>query len=754
MQKIRELFNFRLYLEGLKKIKLIGIAALIVTTALCAIVPIIYIADGGGYREGLYSISINEFAAPVCVIMLFAPFFVSSMFSFLNTRRDSDFYHSIPYKRQSVYTSFLLAALTWCLGIIVSAVLCTTLLWSVAPRTTFEFYYIPLIILAAFCACMLLMSFMALAMCLTGTATTNIFIFGLVACFFRSVCLCFTYALENTVFILDLSETVLRFTGIVYFFPIALLGGSFGMLEPETVYTNVPLHIYTVVISIALFVLALWLYVRRRSEMATKSAPTRRLQHVYRIAFTTPFVLIMFTFIAIELMGNDSMDFSFYIFMCFVIGIVYFLYELITTKSLKNMLKSAPYLLILLVVGVGFLASVGLLRVNVLSKTYEPEEIKSVIISHTGSSIYSEDNRYEELKTRNIKVNDPKVLEYVSDALDYSIDCVGEGTYSRRSIPVGYDGGKEIYERYVFTKVKIELKQGGTLTRKLKISESDYADMIKCAQNTEQYSRAYLQIPEPKSLYSIHWQGIDDEDMRFVYETFYEEYMSMTDEQKRSIKNVPATELCYLIECYGRENFVQYSYDMIVSQRTPRTLNALAAAMAEVNVTHPFNEDAGEISSYEASKRLLSKYSETDGKFDVDTDDKHRSITYNFSYTLYDASGKNLGSFSVDYSTTKALKAAKHINDAFSDGAIRTRYNEGDCVIAVDMYYYSSEMRAVNTAKGTYTEQISNVRINTQLVLFCDSNVARRLEPYVYKDDEYYYVNGDVSVKEDYYYYD
>ena len=37
---MKELFNFKLYLEGLKKIKLIGIAAAIVTVGLSAIIPI------------------------------------------------------------------------------------------------------------------------------------------------------------------------------------------------------------------------------------------------------------------------------------------------------------------------------------------------------------------------------------------------------------------------------------------------------------------------------------------------------------------------------------------------------------------------------------------------------------------------------------------------------------------------------------------------------------------------------------------
>ena len=752
MQKIRQLFNFRLYLEGLKKIKLIGIAALIVTVALCAIIPIIYIADGAGYREDVTSISINHFAMPLGVIMAFAPFFISSMFSYLNVRRDSDFYHAIPYKRQSVYTSFLLAALTWCLGIITAAVLACAVLWSLAPRTTFELYYVPLLIAAAFCCCLMLMAFMSLAMSLTGTATTNVFIFGLVTCFFRVVCLLFTNALKNTVYILDLSETFLRFTDISFFFPIAFLGGSFGIIEASEVYTNIPLYIYTVAVSVGMLLLALWLYVRRRSEMATKSAPSKRLQHVYRIAFTTPFVLLMFTFIAIELMGNDSMDISFYIFMCLVIGIVYFLYELITTKSPKNMLKATPYLSILLVLGCLFVGAIGIVRTSVLSNVYNVEQIQSVTFNNTSSNIYTSDKDYETMKTGKIEISDSAVLKYVADALEYSVDSVYDGTYPDRRVLVGIEGGKDVYEKYMYATVSIRLKDGRRIGRKLKFTEDDYAKMLKCAQNTEEYARAYLEIPELDSIYSIYWNRIEGEKMRFIYETFYEEYMLMTDEQKREVKNIDASQLRYQIECYGRENFTEYCFNMKISQKTPKTLNAFAAAMAELEVQDPSAAENTELSSYEAAKKLIEMYADTDGKFFSSGGNEYTSISFNLSLALFGADGQSVGSFYADgTSSSKSQRGVKYLCKALSDGSIRTRYSEGDCIITLDVYYYRSDVKAIYTEKDSYTYITEPIHVSTQLILFCDSEIAEYLEMYVDKDEVYYYYSDDVVVKEDYY---
>ena len=69
-------FNVRLYLEGLKKTKLVGIAAAIITVVLCAIIPIVYMVEefDTNVTDYVYDVKISEFAIPLMIIFVFAPF--------------------------------------------------------------------------------------------------------------------------------------------------------------------------------------------------------------------------------------------------------------------------------------------------------------------------------------------------------------------------------------------------------------------------------------------------------------------------------------------------------------------------------------------------------------------------------------------------------------------------------------------------------------------------------------------------------
>ncbi len=734
---MKELFNFRLYLEGLKKIKLIGIAAAIVTVSLCAIVPVIYMADAPYVHDTVYNVEINQFAMPLCVILAFVPFFIKSMFSYLDQRRESDFYHAIPYKRQTVFTSFCLAAITWMVAIICAAVLASAVLWTVAPGTSFEISSVPLLIVSAATACLMLMSFMAVAMALTGTSTSNIFIFGLVACFFRVVCLLFTYSLENTVYIWDASETLLRFTDISFFFPVAFLGATVEVFEPVDVYTNVPMYIYTVVISLLLFILAGWLYVRRRSEMAGKSAPSRKLQHVYRIAFTTPFVLLLFTFIANEIFGSGGTDMTFYVFMVFVICIVYFLYELITTKSPKSMLRSAPYLAVLLVIGVLFAAGIGAVKQVVLSKTPSADEIESVTISESGHSMYSAELDYETLQTQNIRITDKEVLRYVADALKFSVDSVNNGTYSTRRQYVALEGGGEGYSYYTFTTVKIKLTNGQTIGRKIKFTEEDFTGMVTAAKDTDEYGRAYLKIPAPEQIYSIHANGIDYEAMESVYETFYEEYTNELSRDEQIIqKNGSDTTFGYNIECFGRENFKSYTFTMRISQNMPKTLNAYAAALAESEAEHWSDTDQTQsLTNLQAAKKLLSEYIKCGGKlFDEEGSKEGSYGNFSMSAALYLPDGKYEGTFSCysyqeeDKNAPDPVEAASFILEAIDSGKLRTRYTEGECMISFDASFFK-ESSAYIREDGGYIREVEST--SARMVFFTDSQTADEFSKYV-----------------------
>lgn len=746
---MKQFFNLRLYLEGLKKIKVIGIAAAIVTVGLCALLPVIYILQHDFDETRVTDIAINQFAMPLPVIMLFAGFFVSSMFSYLNNRRDSDFYHSIPYRRECVYTSFMAAALTWVLAIITAAVVLTGALWLIAPDISFDISCIPLLILSTFCACLLIMAFMALAVSLTGTAASNIFIFGLLACFFRVACLIFTVAMEETAPIWQASDTALRFTDMGFFFPVALLGAMIEVYEPSNVYTNIPMYIYTFAVSAVLLLIAGYLYVRRRSETAGKSAPTKRLQHVYRIAFTTPFVLLMFMIISIDLWGNAGNDGTVYIVMLFVILLVYFLYELITTKNPKNMLRAVPQLPVLLAVGVLFLCGIGAVRESVLSKTPEPGEIESVVFETLGNDQYYGMLSYEDLQCRNVETKDGEVLKDISEALKYSVDSVRDGSYGRSRVYVGGNEYPKGYIRYTYVTVKINLSSGASIGRKLKMTEEDYTSVMTAAKNTQEYGNAYLKIPHPDDIYGAEYSfGIKNEELLKLYKSWYEEYNSLDREGKLKAKSPESGRLIYTVGLYGRENFKNYSFMMLISYNTPKTLEAYAKLLGDhMSETWTQYGDAEEISNKDAVIKILSEYYENDPDYN-EQEYKYKYLGFSMSlYTQYGETWVMLEQYD-NSSIQDHKKAAKLVVEALEDGRLSYEYKEGMCALTVSASK-NEDYQAVDQSTGEpiYTSK----NMNANIIVFCEPEFADGLEKYfddkLAQTDPYY---DDGYVKEIY----
>ena len=115
----KKVFSFHMFLQTLKQTRLAGFIMMAVIT-LISVVPIIsslsYIKE---YKQvnNVGGISGNYFLVLVFIIVV--PVISLIVWSFLNKRSGSDFYHSIPYTRLCIYLSKTAAILTWIAGILV-----------------------------------------------------------------------------------------------------------------------------------------------------------------------------------------------------------------------------------------------------------------------------------------------------------------------------------------------------------------------------------------------------------------------------------------------------------------------------------------------------------------------------------------------------------------------------------------------------------------------------------------------------------
>ena len=115
-------FSINLFCDFFKQIKLTGI---ILTAVLCIItaVPTLaqYITNGRYINE---AVQISQVTPVLYFVIYFIPIiYTAGIFKFLNKRRDSDFYHSLPPTRLCMYFSGCLASFCWSLITIISMVL-------------------------------------------------------------------------------------------------------------------------------------------------------------------------------------------------------------------------------------------------------------------------------------------------------------------------------------------------------------------------------------------------------------------------------------------------------------------------------------------------------------------------------------------------------------------------------------------------------------------------------------------------------
>lgn len=530
---MKHIFNFKLYLEGLKKIRLVGVIAGIVVLVCNALPPLVTLLESRNvqYITDEFSasntstittiITASSFAVPTLILLFLTPFFFFSMYSFLNKRNESDFYHAIPYKRSCVLITFLASIYTWIWGILLVSLLLTGALWAVCPNISFAFSVIPQLFGVYAATALYIGSFVLLAMTLTGTIFSNLAVSGILLFFVRLVGNIIAVILDDLVPILDLAYSPLRFLSMRYYLPAAIMTSFFD----SAVFKSVGLWIYSFVVLAVLYALAIFCYCRRKSESANKSALNRKLQHVFRCAFTLPPALLTVYSII------DGVDTSFVVVLLVFTVMAYFLYEVITTKSLRSTLRAAPILLIPFVCGALLIGGCFLTRNAVLESTYEPDEIQSVRI-YSYSSLFDmfipKARIYESLATQDIRISDREAAALVSDALKMTIrDVTGEESFR-------WD------EEFYRDNVEITLKSGRRIGRKIYFKEKAYEQLQKTIQSSEEYRKAYISMPESKHIQSIYAPmcgNVSNKDLMRLWETFVKEYNALSDDEKVEFKN-------------------------------------------------------------------------------------------------------------------------------------------------------------------------------------------------------------------------
>lgn len=603
LKKLDCRINKQLYFDGLRQLKLVGIMGMVVFCAAAILTAVGYHINTRIYYEydALGNI-IRTYYKPVgvslyaCHWMLFASFSVLApvmttiLFNFLNHRNASDFYHSIPDTRGTLYVSYIAAILTWLGAIIgvstVLSVICISMtpgyfvIWSGVPKCLF-------IIVAA---CILVMGGTMIALGLTGTRMSNLLV---------AVMILFLPRIFVTV-IMEMLEGMLNF--VAWEYSPSLLNPRYNLIAglPLSLFNGVnPLEywssgVYSLVLGLIYLAVGFVIFVRRKSESAGHAAITRRLQSVFRLAVSMTVCLVPIYFMVdswASRYGWDVEDLFFMVVFYVIAVLAYFIYELMTTGKLRRFKKLCKGLLLLAALNV--VAFLGIISIYQSVVNYQPdgEDIDYIMI-------IGDEDEYFESQLGRIKVRDNMAADITSTALARTIH------YYTDDDP--YNGmGYEWYEsqnRYV-TK-KIAINEGmKTVYRKIRYTESEWNQIADCLSDMADYRMVFCDLPEYKANETTisSWRGaLRDEQMVRVYEVMREEVLDVDfAEWYTAVTGGNYNQYIDVIYLYteaGGGGIRRSVYLPIIPSMT-RTLNAYFSELSSVEISENETSTWSEMSS-------------------------------------------------------------------------------------------------------------------------------------------------------------
>jgi hypothetical protein len=430
-------FSKALYFQALKKIKTVGIGMavnVIILNLMYALTEIDLTSSPHTYSLVGEKISGGSIAPLTIFVVLLAPFLVMQAFSFLNSRKGSDFYHSIPHKRECVYFSFVAAICTWIASIVAVTLLTNYFLFSISAVHKISFFDIPLLFLGYTASALVIVGVFTVCRMISGTGTTF---------FFYSICLLSiprisislfqeklfelnpSISFENTIF----ASNIFSAEKSLYFVFLETGGNSIGE------FSNILLLVFLLIESIILLAVGAYFYKNRKSELAGQSTPSKFIGCIFRCSVSIPMLIF-----AIEsILGK--MDATYTITFLTLALLWHFLFELILTKNLYKSVKSMPTILISALIATCFIGGAYLTAGIYRNANPTAEEIESFYFedAHCFRKLDIE-NYYQ-----NVPLSSDTALEIISKQLKTTSEDSIMGGYAKTKIKFILKDGREKY---------------------------------------------------------------------------------------------------------------------------------------------------------------------------------------------------------------------------------------------------------------------------------------------------------------------
>lgn len=667
MNKLFHRSYFKEIFRQLRTIGIVGACFLMLANAVTAITLLTAKVNGTGF-----STTIPGGASLAGVMMAFVYIvgvaLVFSAFGWLNKRSTSDFYHSIPVTRTQIYGSSMLAVFIWMgIGLVLySAVHALLYLVFGAP---FNYLLFGCVLLNMLIASLEVMGAAAIACAISGTRFVDLFATAVILFiprFLLTVLAIFTSRFGHGSLVVSTISPLFDPTYNIIATPYAAFFRLFGFSDFYTVdYANVGAMIYTLVYSCILIVIGGIAFNKRKSEYAGNATTNRFFQGVIRTAIGLPLLLIMvFLFMEEGEFGPGLVILLILAFVC------YSLYELISTKSAKKMLKAMPLFLICLLISAVFLFVPDLISRIEFAKKVDDSNIKGFTLVEESygylgdfTGYVSESESYASIMRNRIVMSDPEAAKLISKAYERTRDNVN-GAYVTL----------KIYRKGL----------AGSVTRTLSFTDKDYQKLYDIWSSNEEYKKYEDMFPDGRNY--ILLGDFSSSETEEVFEIFKREYQSLTPEQKLNVKwnYNPNSPDITLIGCKGVDNYTErYSlteYTPMAAKRYIEIVNGRNKELVKKDLEEALKwmEDGGEGEFY---------IQINEGFFAIDYDCFFDFSSWIMKYNNY--SGDNTPS-QTDPEIYEALKVLKNapIADDIENGYKLLIWFDSDGFIRESHYVY------------------------------------------------------------------
>lgn len=581
--KRNKFFSPALMLEGIKQTRVVGICFAIISVLVSCGYPLLRLISYASMdydtlkAQPYFTIDIDTFSMPIFLMQYIMPIvMIFLLFNFMNIRKASDFYHSIPLSKTCVYLTYTVTALIWSIVTVVVSTLLSFTIYALSLKTVINIEFVWPTIISSIILAMLVASIALLAKGLSGTIFTNIIITLIIMFLPRVIILLYTTAINTSVKITDVSFMSLTDIYNNIIFAPFIYNNSF-LIEKTTPILNASTQWYSLILAIIYFVIGFFIHKFRKSESAGKSAAYKGVQPVVRILLgSIPLLLISF-----NLACGLKVYTEFWLIGILVSLLAYFLYELITTKSAKKLLISIPFYLIAILANAIFIIACVSERNFILNDIPEPSEISSVSISYNNdylNIVYMNDNYYK-YKTENIKYDDKGLIDHLQSSLVETVEKVKEDDFS-----------KFYSENYIYYDVIFHCSSGRDIKRRVyvninKLGGSENLSLDSYIHKNKEYENAIYSLPTDKELKSINidTSNIDfsKDELNELWKIYKEEFNSASNEDKNMLSyrdndiynnyNIDNTTSIVTIGYVGMNSFSQHY--LIDAKITPKTYN-------------------------------------------------------------------------------------------------------------------------------------------------------------------------------------